>query len=62
MRGLHMYEVRHESVNSSRAESRFMSNWYTLQQELREIVWLASVVAGLSLLGVGLAVAVAGLA
>lgn len=39
-----------------------MSNWYTLQQELREIVWLASVVAGLSLLGVGLAVAVAGLA
>lgn len=39
-----------------------MSIWTNIQQELREVVWLASVVAGLSLMGVGLAVAVAGLA
>jgi hypothetical protein len=39
-----------------------MGIWHTIQQEVREVVWLASVVGALSLLGVGLAVAVAGLA
>jgi hypothetical protein len=33
--------------------------WITLWYELREIAWLASVVTGLSLAGVGLAVVVA---
>lgn len=33
--------------------------WNTLWEELREVVWLASVVGGLSVLGVGLAVALA---
>jgi hypothetical protein len=36
-----------------------MSFWNTIQQEIREVVWLASVVGGLSVLGVGLAVVVA---
>lgn len=39
-----------------------MGMWQSIRQELREVVWLASVVAGLSVLGVGLAVVVAGLA
>lgn len=33
--------------------------WNTLWEELREMVWLASVIGGLSVLGVGLAVALA---
>lgn len=33
--------------------------WNTLWEELREVVWLASVIGGLSVLGVGLAVALA---
>jgi hypothetical protein len=33
-----------------------MSNWKGFRGELREIAWLASVVGGLSVLGVGLAV------
>ena len=33
--------------------------WKTFFDELREIVWLASVISGLSLVGVGLAVAFA---
>jgi hypothetical protein len=40
-------------------EVRVMSFWSTIQQEIRELVWLASVVGGLSVLGVGLAVVVA---
>ena len=32
-----------------------MSNWNSFRGELREIVWLASVVGGLSVLGVALA-------
>ena len=39
-----------------------MSIWNTVKQEVREVAWLASVVGVLSLLGVGLAVVVAGLA
>lgn len=39
-----------------------MGIWNTIRQEMREVVWLASVVSGLSLVGVGLAVVVAGLA
>jgi hypothetical protein len=33
-----------------------MSMWSTFRDELREIAWLASIVGGLSVLGVGLAV------
>lgn len=33
-----------------------MSIWNTLKSELREIAWLASLIGGLSALGVGLAV------
>ena len=33
--------------------------WNTLWNELREMVWLASVIGGLSVVGVGLAVALA---
>lgn len=33
--------------------------WNTLWEELREMVWLASMIGGLSVLGVGLAVALA---
>lgn len=33
--------------------------WNTLWDELREMVWLASVIGGLSVVGVGLAVALA---
>lgn len=33
--------------------------WNTLWEELREVVWLASMIGGLSVLGVGLAVALA---
>jgi hypothetical protein len=33
--------------------------WISARNELREFVWLASMVSGLSLLGVGLAVALA---
>jgi hypothetical protein len=36
-----------------------MSFWSTIREEMREVVWLASVVGGLSTLGVGLAVAAA---
>ena len=36
-----------------------MSFWNTVQQEIREIVWLASVVGALSVVSVGLAVVVA---
>jgi hypothetical protein len=36
-----------------------MSIWSTLRDELREIAWLASIVSGLSVLGVGLAVTLA---
>jgi hypothetical protein len=39
-----------------------MSMWKTIQQETREVVWLASVVGGLSALGVGLAVVVVAMA
>jgi hypothetical protein len=40
-------------------ESCVMSFWNTIGQEIREVAWLASVVGGLSMLGVGLAVIVA---
>ena len=33
--------------------------WKTLWDELREVVWLASLIAGLSVASVGLAVALA---
>jgi hypothetical protein len=33
--------------------------WNTLWEEVREMVWLASLIAGLSALAVGLAVALA---
>ena len=33
--------------------------WIAVQKELREVVWLASVVLSLSVVGVGLAVALA---
>lgn len=33
-----------------------MSSWSWLREEVREVVWLASVVAGLSVAGTGLAV------
>ena len=33
--------------------------WNTVWDELREVVWLASLVGGLSVAGVGLAVALA---
>jgi hypothetical protein len=33
--------------------------WNTIRDELREVVWLASVVGGLSLLGVAVAVTLA---
>jgi hypothetical protein len=33
--------------------------WNTLWEEVREVAWLASVIGGLSVLGVGLAVALA---
>lgn len=33
--------------------------WNGLWEELREMMWLASVIGGLSVLGVGLAVALA---
>ena len=33
--------------------------WNTIWDELREVAWLASVIGGLSVLGVGLAVALA---
>ena len=36
-----------------------MSIWSTLRGELREIAWLASIIGGLSALGVGLAVTLA---
>jgi len=36
-----------------------MSIWSTLRDELREVAWLASIVSGLSVLGVGLAVTLA---
>lgn len=36
-----------------------MSSRNTLQQEMREVVWLASMVGGLSVASVGLAVVVA---
>jgi hypothetical protein len=39
-----------------------MGIWNSIRQEMREVVWLASVVGALSILGVGLAVVVAGLA
>jgi hypothetical protein len=39
-----------------------MSIWNTIQQEMREVFWLASVVGALSILGVSFAVVVAGLA
>jgi|RifCSP13_1_1023834.scaffolds.fasta_scaffold32630_2 hypothetical protein len=33
--------------------------WYTIRNELREVLWLASIVGGLSVLGVAVAVAFA---
>jgi hypothetical protein len=36
-----------------------MRLWSTLRDELREIAWLASIVGGLSVLGVGLAITLA---
>jgi hypothetical protein len=39
-----------------------MSIWNTIRQEMREVVWLASVVGALSILGVSFAVVMAGLA
>lgn len=36
-----------------------MSSWNAVKTELREVVWLASIVGGLSVLGVGAAVALA---
>jgi hypothetical protein len=34
--------------------------WKAVREELREVVWLASVIGGLSAAGVGLALALAG--
>ena len=36
-----------------------MSIWSNVRDELREIAWLASIISGLSVLGVGLAVTLA---
>ncbi len=36
-----------------------MSSWNALKTELQEVVWLASIIGGLSVLGVGAAVALA---
>lgn len=33
--------------------------WYTIRNEFREVIWLASVVGGLSVLGVAVAVVLA---
>jgi hypothetical protein len=33
--------------------------WKTIVDEVREVVWLASVVGGLSVVGVGIAIAIA---
>jgi hypothetical protein len=33
--------------------------WKTIFDEVREVVWLASVVGGLSVVGVGIAIAIA---
>jgi hypothetical protein len=35
-----------------------MSSWNTIRHEIREVVWLASVVGGLSVIGIGFAVIV----
>jgi hypothetical protein len=39
-----------------------MGIWNSIRQEVQEVVWLASVVGALSILGVSFAVVVAGLA
>jgi hypothetical protein len=46
------------SVRSSRLQGR-TSMWKAVWAEARELMWLASVVGGLSVVGVGLAVVVA---
>ena len=33
--------------------------WKSMREEMREVVWLVSIVGGLSVIGVGLAVALA---
>jgi len=57
-RRLHNYAL---SLEQSREHS-VMSIWNTIQQEMREVFWLASVVGALSILGASFAVVVAGLA
>ena len=46
-----------EDLATVTVEERNM--WTTLWEELREVAWLTSVITGLSLAGVGLAVALA---
>ena len=46
-------------IFSSRIECGSAHMWNTLWDELREMVWLASVIGGLSAIGVGLAVVLA---
>jgi hypothetical protein len=46
-------------IHLAYAQEYVMRIWSTLRNELREIVWLASMVGGLSALGVGLAVTLA---
>ena len=36
-----------------------MRGWATMRSELREVAWLVSIIGGLSVLGVGLAIALA---
>jgi hypothetical protein len=43
----------------SLARGPIVSFWNTVRREMREVVWLASIVGGLSVLGVGLALAMA---
>ena len=40
-------------------KSNELQVWKAVQEELREIAWLATVIGGLSVAGVGLAVALA---
>jgi hypothetical protein len=46
-------------VQTNRCVERTMSPWTGWVSEVREVVWLASVVGGLSMLGVGMAMMLA---
>ena len=44
------------SLDLEREGSQAMRTWHSLWNELREVAWLTSVVGGLSVIGVALAV------